>query len=98
MSSQHPINNVRAMPEVEVPPRSLRPTPVAEVEGGWCIEFIDSPVSRPAYLSGLRRNNTGLIPVWNTDHLQAIRISREEDAIKIADGLGGHRVAYHEWG
>ena len=61
-------------------------------EFAWVIEHVDSPVHSPLYFNGINQ--------WSKDHLEAVRFSREQDAMKIMSNLGqgNHRVCEHGWG
>lgn len=73
-----------------------------DIKTGWVIEADSSPVHSPAYFCGLDRMATGnstiltLIARWTTDHNQAIRFAREQDAENLLP-IGTYRVCEHEW-
>lgn len=68
-----------------------------KVEGGWLIEDAESPASAPRYFTGKIGG-----PVFQPDHLAAMRFARKEDAEAFAlmssGTLDGVRIAFHEWG
>lgn len=63
----------------------------------WLIETAESSPSRPRYWAGSfgdERNR------WTDDHIFAVRLARELDARRVADGvLRGYavRICEHEW-
>lgn len=71
---------------------------MTETQFAWVIELGDSPVSQPLYW-------TAGLPVkdrpptsFSSDHLQAVRFAREEDAAKVASALVTARVRICEHG
>lgn len=65
-------------------------------EFAWVIEMGRSPVSAPEYWAGNR---------WSTDHADAIRFARKEDAERTAKGFdddpapeADYRFCEHGWG
>lgn len=81
---------------IERPARVSIPETV-NVEGGWLIEDAESPASAPRYFTGTIEG-----PVFQPDHLAAMRFARKEDAEAFAlmssGTLAGVRIAFHEWG
>lgn len=68
-------------------------------ELAWVIEHGDSEVSAPRYWAGSDRDPQRS-SAWTSNHLEAIRFARAEDAQKVAQrALGGVevRICEHGW-
>lgn len=65
-------------------------------EIGWLVERGDSPPHSPVYWAGPIGYGASS---WTRDHMDAIRLSRKQDAEKVAGALNGnHRACEHRWG
>lgn len=64
------------------------------MESGWVVESSMSKPAQPLYLSKIRVDG---VPVWSSDHMDAIRFARKQDAERIEFAYAV-RIAEHGWG